>query len=82
MCHRNPSAPVREDLGGDWPEFTTENEAYLSISKSPHVVKNVGLYRDRTALWLKLVPELAAMTSQSAGVGGTVDGQQTAKDEL
>jgi len=33
-------------------------------------------------LWLKLVPELAAMTSQSAGVGGTVDGQQTAKDEL
>lgn len=83
IFRRNPSVPVREDLGGDWPEFTTENEAYLSLSKSPSVVTDLGPYRDRAALWLQLLPELAALTPQSAG-GATEEASHTAtgKDEL
>ena len=82
VCHRNPSAPVKDDLGGDWPEFTTENEAYLSLSRSPRVVNDMGLYRDRVAFWIKQVPELAALTSQSAGAARREEPQQAAKEEL
>ncbi|KAL8572556.1 hypothetical protein ACOMHN_040460 [Nucella lapillus] len=62
----NPSAPIRDDLGVDWPEFTTEEEEYLSISQSPRVVSKMGPYRDRLALWLSHLPQLDTLTSQEA----------------
>lgn len=58
----NPSAPIKKDLGGeDWPQFTTEEQQYLSFSRSPRVVSQLGPYRDRVALWLNLLPQLQAL---------------------
>ena len=80
LSGRNPSAAVREKLGGDWPEFTAENEAYLSISKTPRVVYKSGPYGNRAALWNTLLPQLQALTSAT---GRDEGGQkERGKDEL
>ncbi|KAL8565178.1 hypothetical protein ACOMHN_003965 [Nucella lapillus] len=62
----NPSSPIRDDLGVDWPEFTTKEEEYLSISQPPRVMSKMGPYRDRLALWLSHLPQLDTLTSQKA----------------
>ncbi|KAL8564529.1 hypothetical protein ACOMHN_003287 [Nucella lapillus] len=62
----NPSAPIGDDLGVEWPQFTTEEKEYLSISQSPRVVSKMGPYRDRLALWLSHLPQLDTLTSQEA----------------
>ncbi|KAK7103719.1 acetylcholinesterase-like isoform X2 [Littorina saxatilis] len=77
----NPSAPVRDDLGGDWPEFTVENQAYLSISNTPRVVLNAGPYRDSAALWNNLLPALDTLTSQRA-TDAEDEEEAKGKDEL
>ncbi|KAK7496738.1 hypothetical protein BaRGS_00011947 [Batillaria attramentaria] len=59
----NPSPAVKSVTGGDWPEFTSENEAYLALSQNPRVERNV--YRDRSALWLQLVPQLAGASQDN-----------------
>ncbi|KAK7463168.1 hypothetical protein BaRGS_00038227 [Batillaria attramentaria] len=58
----NPSGPLRTALGGDWPEFTSEDEAYLSLSLTPQVGRDV--MRDRMALWLQLVPQIVSATQR------------------
>ncbi|KAK7486054.1 hypothetical protein BaRGS_00022663 [Batillaria attramentaria] len=58
----NPSGPLRTALGGDWPEFTSEDEACLSLSLTPQVRRDV--MRDRMALWLQLVPQIVSATQR------------------
>ena len=53
---RKPSGPVEKLLKEEWPEFTAENENYVTLSLAPVVRKDV--FRDRVALWLNLVPAL------------------------
>ncbi|KAK7103717.1 hypothetical protein V1264_018565 [Littorina saxatilis] len=77
----NPSAPLIDDLGGEWPQFTSDDEAYLSFSRSPRVVYNAGPYRKRAALWNKLIPQLNTLVSQREQDTDS-KGQQPGKDEL
>ncbi|KAK7486053.1 hypothetical protein BaRGS_00022662 [Batillaria attramentaria] len=58
----NPSGPLRTTLGGDWPEFTSEDEACLSLSLKPHV--GCDVMRDRMLLWLQLVPQIVSATQR------------------
>ncbi|KAK7463203.1 hypothetical protein BaRGS_00038262 [Batillaria attramentaria] len=73
----NPNAPLQTALGGDWPEFTSENEAYLSLSLTPQVGRDV--MRDRMALWLQLVPQIVSITQRQEEQPAPAD---SAKDEF
>ena len=47
-------------MGGSWPEFTLEEEKYLSLEVTPRVEER--LYNKRVALWLDLMPALVNST--------------------
>ena len=83
LVHRNPSGPFREDIGSDWPQFTADSQEYLSISNTPRVVQQAGPYRDRVALWRRVLPEISSLTSQLPVEEATPPAQPAAdKDEL
>ncbi|XP_076452799.1 acetylcholinesterase-like [Babylonia areolata] len=61
----DPNPPLEADLGGEaWPQFTADSEAYLSLSLTPRLVPDLGLYRDRVALWQSFLPQLNSLTSK------------------
>ncbi|XP_076436458.1 fatty acyl-CoA hydrolase precursor, medium chain-like [Babylonia areolata] len=79
----NPNPPLKEDLGVEgWPQFTADNEAYLSLSLTPRVLPMLGAYGDRVALWLNLLPELSSLTSKLPAEGTTAKEEPTPKEEL
>ncbi|XP_076462794.1 acylcarnitine hydrolase-like [Babylonia areolata] len=79
----DPNPPSKDALGGgSWPQFTADREEYLSLSPSPRVVPHLGPYRDRVALWLQLLPELATLTSRPDTPGEDAAGEQGPRDEL
>ncbi|XP_076470862.1 acetylcholinesterase-like [Babylonia areolata] len=50
---------------GEWPQYTVEREEHLSLSLSPRVLSGAGPFRDRVALWLRLLPQLDSLTSSA-----------------
>lgn len=73
----NPNSAVKSVLGSDWSEFTTEDEAYLSLSLSPEMKSNV--MKDRIALWTKLIPKVISARKMKQEEQST---ENPGKDEL
>lgn len=74
----NPSASLGVRLGGDFSEYTLEDEAYISISTNLSVQHHV--MRKRVAVWLQLLPELLAASSPPSQQRSTATDQ--VKDEF
>ncbi|XP_025083553.1 cholinesterase 2-like isoform X2 [Pomacea canaliculata] len=74
----NPSASLGVRLGGDFSEYTLEDEAYISVSTNISVQHHV--MRKRVAVWLQLLPELLAASSPPAQQRSTATDQ--VKDEF
>lgn len=68
---RNPRTPLRGILESDWPQYTTEDQAYLSLSLTPSVQHEV--FKERVALWLQLLPQLNDAMERPTQEQTTVD---------
>ena len=60
FCNSQPQLALQRQVGGSWPEFTLEEEKYLSLEVTPRVEER--LYNKRVALWLDLLPALVNST--------------------
>lgn len=74
----DPNPALKDVLGSDWPEFTSEDEAVLSLSLPPHVLRDV--MKDRIALWVKLVPEIISAKQRQKKEATSTEG--ATRDEL